>query len=300
VNIEIVGCDAVQVYRGLDAASAKPSVDERAQVPHHGVDVADPRASFSLADWVQLAEEAVREITRRGKVPVVVGGTGLYLRGLLRGIIPAPARNEALRARLRAMASRYGTPALHRWLKRLDPVTAGRLAERDSQRIVRALEIVLSGERPWSERLATEGTWRSGRERYDAIKIGLDMDREVLKTRLRSRVDGFFDAGLVDEVRLLRAAGVPDDANAFKAIGYREVLAALQHGGDPEATREDVYRRTRDYAKRQRTWFRKEPGIFWLDASEGPGTLSREIADRWSRCVHHDTPEVLPRGGVDS
>jgi tRNA dimethylallyltransferase len=264
------------------------------------VDVADPRTDFSLADWVQLAENAVGRIARRGRTPVVVGGTGLYLRGLLRGILPAPARDEALRRRLKAMASRHGTPGLHRWLKRLDPVTAARLPERDTQRIVRALEIALSGDRSWSERLATEGTWDNGRERYDTLKIGLDMEREALKRRLRVRVDAFFDAGLADEVGSLRAAGVPDDANAFKAIGYREVLAALQRGVDPDTTREGVYRRTRDYAKRQRTWFRKEPGIVWLDASEGAGAVSREIAARWCRHLRRDPSEVLRRGGVDS
>lgn len=276
-----MSCDAVQVYRGLDAASAKPTLAERRRVAHHLIDVAEPGVDFTLADYVRLATRAVREVAARGRVPAVVGGTGMYLRGLLRGIIPAPARDEALRARLGGMVSRHGTPRMHRWLNRLDADSAARIPPGDARRIVRALEIALSGEASWSQRIRREGTWSGATERFATLKVGLDMDREALKQRLRRRVDAFFNAGLVDEVRALRSRGVSHDANAFKAIGYREVLGALTEGRDPDSVREEVYRRTRDYSKRQRTWFRKERDVVWLDASAGPDGLAREIEGMW-------------------
>lgn len=257
-------------------ATAKPPPDERRKVPHHLIDVADPRIDFSLADYADLAGRAIERIAARGRVPVVTGGTGLYLRGLLRGVVPAPRRSEALRGRLRGMAERYGSPRLHRWLRRLDPGSAARLPPRDFQRIVRALEIAIEGGRSWSERLLAEGTWASGAERFDALKIGLDVEARALAGRLDARVDRFFRDGLANEVRRLLEEGVPVTANAFKAIGYREVLRAVLSGADPESAREEVRRNTRRYAKRQRTWFRKEPGIVWLDASGDEGALAAE------------------------
>jgi len=181
------------------------------------------------------------------------------------------------------VAARRGPHSLHRWLSRLDPESARRLAPGDGQRIVRALELALSDDATWSERLRDEGSWAAGVERYDALKIGLDGDRERLARRLDERVDRFFEAGLVEEVRGLLALGVPSRANAFKAIGYREVLAALEQGRDPAEARDEVRRNTRRYAKRQRTWFRKEPGVTWLDAESEPADLARRVAELWTR-----------------
>jgi tRNA dimethylallyltransferase len=279
---EIVGCDALQLYRGFDAATAKPNPTQRLRVPHHLVDVADPRRDVHLAAWVRAAEAAVTDISRRGKVPIVVGGTGMYLRGLLRGVAPAPPRDERLRARLLRMAARFGADRLHRWLAGLDPPSAARLRPGDTQRVIRGLELALSGSR-WSDLLSAEAGWSSGRERYRAIKVGLDLGREELGRRLDERVDAFFEAGLVDEVRTLLGAGVPPGANAFKAIGYREVLNAIQAGTDPSAVRDAVKRATRRYAKRQRTWFRTEPGMIWLDAAKGPDSLAATIVELWRR-----------------
>ena len=278
---EIVGCDALQVYTGLDAATGKPSSDLRRRVPHHLVDVADPRRDFNLADYVRAAEEAIRGVAARGRVPIVAGGTGMYLRGLLRGVVDSPARDDALRERLRTIAARRGPGRLHRWLGRLDPASAARVAPADTQRVVRAVELALAGGGTWSERLLREGTWSSGRERYPSLKVGLDMDRAALAERLAERVDRFFDAGLVAEIRSLLAAGVPESANALKAIGYREVVAALRAGEDAETARDTVKTSTRRYAKRQRTWFRGEPGIVWLDAADGPERLASRIGGLW-------------------
>src|SRR5262249_21148465 len=147
---EIVACDSMQVYRGFDAATAKPAPAERAAVPHHLIDVADPRRDFSLAEYVALADMAIAEIAARGRVPIVVGGTGLYLRGLLRGIVDAPPRRPELRERLRRMAARHGAPRLHRWLTTLDPASARRVTPLDVQRILRGLEIALEGGETWS------------------------------------------------------------------------------------------------------------------------------------------------------
>jgi len=275
---EIVGCDALQVYAGFDVGTAKPSQAERARVPHHLVDVADPRTDFSVAEYVRRADDAIRGIAARGRVPVVVGGTGMYLRALLRGLISAAARDEALRARLRRMAERFGSPRLHRWLAGKDPASAARIPPKDTQRIVRALELAMAGVTTWGLALAREGTWDSGAERYAALKVGLALERDPLYERLDARVDRFFDDGLVDEVRALLGMGIPAEANAFKAIGYREVLAALRAGAPPDAVREEVKRNTRRYAKRQRTWFRGEPGVVWLDAAAGSVVTAQRIA----------------------
>jgi tRNA dimethylallyltransferase len=245
------------------------------------VDVADPLVDFSVADYVRLAEAALAEIASRGHVALVVGGTGMYLRGLLRGLVPAPTRDPRLRRRLRIMAERFGTHRLHRLLARVDPASAQRLARGDTQRVVRALEVAFAGEATWSAALRDLGTWTSGADRFPAIKIGLDMDRETLGRRLDERVDGFYRAGLVEEVRGLLAAGVPPSANAFKAIGYREVLACLERGGSLEEAREETRRSTRRLAKRQRTWFRREGGVVWLDAAGGPESLAARIEAIW-------------------
>ncbi len=278
---EIVSCDAYQVYRGLDIGTAKVDRETRARVPHHLVDCLDPREAMTMGAWVRRAEAAIAEIAARGRVPLLVGGTGLYLRALLRGMVRVPPTDARLRGRLRAMAARFGAPRLHRWLASVDPASAARLARADTQRIVRALEIALQDRRTWSERLAEEGSWSQGKERYPALKIGLDMEAGLLAQRLAARVEAFFCRGWVAEVEKLLAAGVPLEANAFQAIGYREIAQALARRLPPESAREVIVRRTRHYAKRQRTWFRREPGVVWLDAACDPQRLARTVLAHW-------------------
>jgi len=250
-------------------------------VRHHLVDCVDPRNDFTMADYVRAAERAIFEVDGQGRVPLVVGGTGLYLRGLLRGVIEAPARDPQLRDRLHRIVERGGAGRLHAWLRRRDPDSAGRIAPTDVQRLVRAVELARAGGVTWGERLKAQGTWDSRRERYRSLKIGLAMDRETLNARLDARVDRFFEAGLVREVQRLLDRGVPPEANAFKAIGYREVLAALKHGEDPGSVREEVQRNTRRFAKRQRTWFRGEPDVIWVDASEGTAAVTTRVLEQW-------------------
>jgi tRNA dimethylallyltransferase len=287
LDCEIIGCDALQVYRGFDAATAKPSIEERRQVPHHLIDCVDPVVDFSLADYVRLAEAAIAEIAERRRVPFVVGGTGMYLRGLLRGVISAPPRDAALRDRLREIVRRGGGDRLRAWLERMDPDSARRIPPGDLQRTLRAIELGYSPGKNWSERLRGGGTWEGDRERYPTLKIGLaSSDPDGAAKRLDARVDAFFDAGLVEEVRTLLHENLPPTANAFKAIGYREVLAALLRGEDALMVRDEVKRKTRRYAKRQRTWFRREPGLTWLDADAEARWLVARIIDLWRDFSH--------------
>jgi tRNA dimethylallyltransferase len=279
---EVVGCDALQVYRGFDAATAKPSVEDRRAVRHWLVDVADPRTDYSLARFIEDADRAIADISGRGLVPVIAGGTGMYLRGLLKGIVPAPARDAALRDRLRGLVARYGSKRLHRFLRRVDAASAARVPPEDTQRIVRALELALASDTTWSAALSRHGTWEEAGDRYAALKVGIDLDRELLSARLSRRVDAFFSAGLLDEVRSLLAQGVPPTANAFKGIGYRQALRALDGPSDPVRLREEIVVATRQYAKRQRTWFRKEPGMTWLDGGADVDALTAHVAAMWT------------------
>ena len=277
-----MGCDALQVYRGFDAATAKPTHLERERVPHWLIDVADPRRDYSVADYVRDADAAIAMILSRGRVPVVAGGTGMYLRALLKGLVAAPPRNEAIRRRLNAMLARFGAPRLYRLLAGLDRASATRLNRGDGQRIVRALELALPSGETWSARLARSGTWSRPEERYRALKFGLDLPQNVLAERLASRVDAFFDADLPGEVTRLLASGVPLSANAFKGIGYREMLRARTEGKDPESAHAAIAVATRQYAKRQRTWFRSEPGVVWLDAASELEALTARVVAAWS------------------
>jgi tRNA dimethylallyltransferase len=273
---EVLSVDSMQVYRGFDRGTAKPEADERRRVPHHGVDLADPRRDFSLGDFVRAAEQAIAAICARGRLPVLVGGTGLYLRGLLKGIVEAPRRDEGLRQRLRMTAARRGQPFLHRLLGRLDPEAASRVPPRDRQRTVRALEVRIAGGQSLAG-LIREAPF--GPDRGRTIKIGLDMDRAVLYGRIDARVLRFFEAGLVDEVRDLLKGGVPETANAFKGLGYREVLRHLRGEIDRAAAIALTQRNTRRYAKRQWTWFRREEGVRWFRVDPGRPDRFREALE---------------------
>jgi len=259
---EVVGVDSAQVYRGLDAATGKPPAEARREIAHHLIDVADPGRDFSAGDFARLAEEAIRRIVASGRRPVLAGGTGLYLRALFRGLAELPRRDEALRSALRLWGGRRKAGALHAMLEAIDPVSAAALPPRDEQRIVRAIEVVLKSGQPLSGQIARSPF---GGERFASIKIGLTAPRPVLVERIESRVEEFFRAGLVEEVRGLLAGGVPSGANCFKALGYREVLAHLRGEIDLPGTVALVKRNTRRYAKRQLTWFRREPEVVWFE-----------------------------------
>jgi len=295
---EVVGCDSMQVYRGLDAGTGKPGPDLRAGVPHHLIDVADPARDFNLGDYVRLAEEAVGAIQGAGRIPVIAGGTGLYLRGLLRGVFAGPQRDESLRARLLAVESRRGSGALHRLLRRRDPATARRLMPRDLQRIVRALEVGFLTGTPLSAHLVNEGMFAGAapsadtgekRDRWPSVKIGLRLPRDVQIRAIEARVDRFLAAGWVEEVRGLLGSGLPEGANCWKALGYRAVRSLARGEIGEREARETIVRETRQYAKRQMTWFRRERDVSWFEHTGKPAwqTIADLAAARLSELRGH-------------
>ena len=258
---EVVSFDALQVYRGLDIGTAKVLPSERRGIPHHLLDEVEANEEFSAAEFVRRAVPAIEGIAARGKVPILVGGTGLYLRALRRGLFEGPGRSPGVRDRLLAIADRRGAKALHRMLRRWDPDLAARIHENDRVRLIRGLEVYLASGRKMSELMSTR---RRPIEGFQDILVGLRPNREVLKARVEARVHAMFARGLVDEVRrLLRThgAGVP----AFKAIGYREVLLHLDGELDVDGARRLTLLATTQYAKRQMTWFRREPEVRWFD-----------------------------------
>jgi tRNA dimethylallyltransferase len=260
VPAEIVSCDSLQVYRGLDIGSSKPTVAERAAVPHHLLDVVDPRQDFSAADYARLAGEAVRDVAVRGRLPLVVGGAGLYFRALFRGLFEGPRRDEAFRRRVEQMADRFGDARLHRLLARVDPEAAARIRVRDRIRIVRALEVFRATGRPISD---MQRATSPGLQGFRTLFLGLAPERAALKEAVERRARAMFDAGLVDEVRRLLAAGLDPQARPLQSIGYRQALAVVQEGMAPAWALDETVRETLRYAKRQRTWFRRETGIAW-------------------------------------
>ncbi len=260
LSAEIVSADSQQVYRRFDLGTAKPSAAELAEVPHHLISCVDPSGDFSAARYQALADAAIAELAARGRRIVVVGGTGLYLRILLHGVVSAPGGDAALRAELEAQAEREGNEALHRRLAEVDPDTAARLPVADRVRVIRALEIhALTGERA-SQQRAQHGF---AGDRYRSIFWVLDPPREALYAAINARAKAMFDAGLVDEVRAL----VADDlrgAAPMGAVGYAQALACLDGQLSLEAAVADTAQKTRHYAKRQWTWFKKEPGARFL------------------------------------
>lgn len=262
---ELISVDSAQVYRGFDIGTAKPTPDERARVPHHGIDLRDaasPSAQYTAADFVGDADGWIASMASRGVVPILAGGTGLYLRSLVEGLSDAPPADPEVRARLEA-AWQVDRAASWAELQRVDPTTASFVHANDRVRVVRALEVhALTGESMtvWRERHAP------GEPRYRAATIGLTGPRSWLYARIDQRAERMLEAGLVDEVKGLLEAGVPRDAPPMSAIGYRQVLDAL----DTDASRDELLRilarDTRHYAKRQLTWFRKQRDVRWFDA----------------------------------
>ena len=258
---EIVNCDSLQIYRGLDIGTAKTPPAERGAVPHHLFDLLEPHEVFSAGAYARAARRTLAEIRGRGRVPVIAGGTGFYLRALLEGLAEAPPRDDALRARLLERETKK-QGSLHRILRRLDPATAARIHPNDVHKTVRALEICLKARRPASRLFAEGARPLAG---FRTLKLGLRPPREQLVERIRLRTERMFAAGLLDEVQRLLESGVPRDAKAFESIGYKEALACLEGRLDLQQAIELAFIATRQYAKRQMTWFRKEPGIEWIE-----------------------------------
>jgi tRNA dimethylallyltransferase len=261
---EIVSCDSLQVYRGLDVGSAKAGAEDRRRVRHHLLDVVHPDQHFSAADYARLARAALDEVAGRGALPIVAGGTGLYLRALLGGLFEGPSRDPGLRLRLERMASRFGDPRLHRLLARVDPEAAARTAVRDRVRVVRALEVYWTSGRTLSEHQRAPLRPLTG---YDVRIAGLAPPREALLRAVERRTDEMLAGGLLDETRALLArygAGL----RPLDAIGYRQAVAVLQGRTDVAQARRDMVKATMRYAKRQMTWFRHQATVEWFAEAE--------------------------------
>ena len=254
---EIISGDSMLVYRQMNIGTAKPSEEEVQSVPHHLVNILNPDSSYSVADFQQQAAETISGITERGNLPILVGGTGLYIKALLEDYQFSEVEEKPeLRQQLEAFASEQGNDKLFEWLKREDPAAALRLHPNDVRRVVRALETVLSGDKVSQE--------KKSELKYDAVVFGLFMDRDFLYERINRRVDRMLEEGLEEEVRSLLKAGVPVDCLSMKSLGYRQMAEYLTGQCDFSTAVENIKKGTRHFAKRQITWYKKMPYIHWF------------------------------------
>ena len=257
---EIVNCDSVAMYREFEIGTAKPTAAERAQAPHHLLDSVDPTAYMTAGEYARQARQVLREIAARGRLPIVTGGTGLYLRALLEGLFPGPQRSEDLRDRLRARAEKRGTEHLHLILRRLDPSAAQRIHANDTPKVIRAIEVCLASRRPMTE------LWQEGREPlrgFRILRLGLNPEREALYARINQRAAKMFDDGLIAETeRLLAKYG--EKVAPLTSLGYKQAVQLLRGELDRKQALEAAQQAHRNYAKRQLTWFRREPEVQWL------------------------------------
>jgi tRNA dimethylallyltransferase len=279
---EIVSCDSVAVYRGFEIGTAKPSPAERARVPHHLLDFAEPVQAFTAGDYSRMARPVLREIASRKKVPIVVGGTGLYLRALLEGLFAGPPRSEELRERLRASTEEHGPGHLHEMLRHLDPAAAEKIHANDHAKLIRAIEVCMAARSQMTE------MWKQGRDAlagFRILRIGLDPEREALYARINQRAQQMFADGLILETRAL-AEKYGDGAPALNSLGYKQAMQVMRGECDKGTAIAAAQQGHRNYAKRQMTWFRREPDVHWLQGfgddakvqSEAEELVAREAA----------------------
>ena len=274
LDAEIISGDSMLFYRGFDIGTAKPMKEELSAVPHHFIDILAPEASFNVMDFQRLAREEIGRIAARGKLPLVVGGTGLYIKSLLEGyVFNETSGDRAYREKIERLAQEKGKAFVHGLLQEADPEAAARLHVNDFRRVVRALEVASLGNEHISEQREAAG----GELAYDAYVIGLRRERQALYARIEERVDAMLEAGLAEEVRSLLAEGVPRDCPAMKGIGYREMLAYFAGSMDLPLATAEIKKATRHFAKRQLTWFRKMPYVHWYAASQGEELLLEKI-----------------------
>ena len=257
---EIVNCDSVAMYREFELGTAKPSSEERARAPHHLIDVLAPTEVYTAGEYARAARAVLDQIRQRGHLPIVAGGTGLYLRALLEGLFPGPPRSEELRERLRGMAADRGSAYLQRILQRMDPVTAANIHANDAPKLIRAIEVCLLARERMSE------MWKRGRDPltgFRVLRLGLDPDRDTLYGRINQRAARMFDNGLIEETRaILEKYG--DAAHPLESLGYKQAVQHLRGEIDRKLAVWAAQQAHRNYAKRQLTWFRREPDIHWL------------------------------------
>ncbi|MFN7980788.1 MAG: tRNA (adenosine(37)-N6)-dimethylallyltransferase MiaA [Vicinamibacterales bacterium] len=273
---EIINCDSTAVYRGFDIGTDKVPMEERRGIPHHLIDIVDPMEVYTAARFAEDASRLAREIQVRGKLPIVVGGTGFYYRALTRGLFPGPAADDALRQRLEQIGERRGNAFLHRMLARVDASSATRIQANDRKRMIRALEVFFVTGQPLTSHFAGTVSPIAGMR---VIAVALQIPSELTAERVARRVDQQFARGLLDEIDALLKSGVPETARPFGGLVYRQVIEYLHGVRDLAATRELIVRENRQYAKRQRTWLRKEPDLEWFDGpGESPATIAAVMA----------------------
>jgi tRNA dimethylallyltransferase len=269
---EIVNCDSVAMYRDFEIGTAKPSAAERAEIPHHLLDFVDPTASVTAGEYARQARQVLRAIEQRRRRPIVSGGTGLYLRALLEGLFPGPQRSEDLRNRLRRRAEEGGPERLHRILRRLDSPAAERIHANDVPKVIRAIEVCLASRRPMTE------LWQEGREPlrgFRIVRLGLKPERGALYVRINQRAAKMFEEGLIAETeRLWKKYG--DEARPLTSLGYKQAMQVLRGESDRKLALEAAQQAHRNYAKRQMTWFRREPEVRWLAGFGDDGAIQAE------------------------
>ena len=276
--LEVVSADSRQVYRGMEIGTAKPSRAQRETVPHHLIDVVNPDERYNAARFRVEARQAIAAILGRGRLPLVVGGTGLYIRALLRGLLPAPPADPDVRRELNDLLRREGLKALHSRLRAVDPKAADRIHERDRVRIIRALEI----HRVTGAPLDATSHWNESRPEWTLLLVGLTRPRAALYAALGARVDAMVARGLLEETRALLAAGYDPAPPAMQGIGYRHFVRVLRGERSEARTIHEMKRDTRQYAKRQWTWFAREPGIRWVDVQAAGGVEgAAEQVEKW-------------------
>jgi tRNA dimethylallyltransferase len=276
---EILNCDSVQVYRGFNIGSGKVPIEERRAIPHHLLDVVEPDQAFTAGDYRREAQRILGVLRERARLPILVGGTGLYLRALLQGLFDGPARSEALRARLRKTAARRGPGFLHRLLARLDPTSALRIHPHDEQKLIRAIEVCLLAGRPMSVMFSQS---RAGLEGFRVFKLGLDPPRRKLHERINLRVEEMFWSGLLEEVSEALAGARGARLKPLEALGYAQACAALRRDISVEEAIRQTQSATRQYAKRQMTWFRREEDVSWFAGFGDDPEVQRQAVD-WFR-----------------
>jgi tRNA dimethylallyltransferase len=268
---EIISCDSTAVYRGFDIGTDKVPLAQQRGIPHHLIDIADPTQEYTAADYARDAAAAIRAVHARGRLPIIVGGTGLYYRALTRGLFPGPGKDAALRLRLDRIAARRGGEFLHRMVRRVDPPSGRRIQPRDTKRLIRALEVYFLTGRPLTAHFDATISPLPGAA---VIALALKLPASELAVRVAARVDAQFARGLLDEIRALLARGVPETSRPFGGLVYRQALEHLKGVRDAPATRELIIRENRQYARRQLIWFRKEPNLVWFEgAGERAETL---------------------------
>jgi tRNA dimethylallyltransferase len=261
---ENVSCDSVAVYRNFEIGTAKPSREDRGRVPHHLIDVADPGEAFTAGEYARQARAAVREIAQRGHLPIVVGGTGLYLRALIEGLFPGPQRSDELRRRLRWRAADRGSGYLHRILRRLDRASAANIHPNDVPKLVRAIEVCLTASGPMSELVQSQG--RDPLQGFRILRLGLNPPREELYERINQRAAQMFADGLVAETQsLLQRYGDAREITPIHSLGYKQAVQHLRGELTLERAIAACQQGHRNYAKRQMTWFRREPDVTWIE-----------------------------------